>query len=115
MDDELADKVDALATFIYERVREINTFNPVGMEDDSEQIKAQLQIFIEEWKTKAANLEKIVYGDRYIAMDAPNGARRIIKRFEDKNKDDAQRTLTSLRNVDKTVPASVLIWEGEYE
>lgn len=115
LDDELADKVDALATFIYERVREINTFNPVGMEDDSEQIKAQLQIFIEEWKAKAANLEKIVYGDRYIAMDAPNGVRRIIKRFEDKNKDDAQRTLTSLRNVDKTVPASVLIWEGEYE
>ncbi len=115
LDDELAGKVDALATFIYERVREINTFNPAGMEDDSEQIKTQLEIFIEEWKTKATNFEKIAYGDKYIAADAPKGMHRIIKRFDDKNKDDAQRTLTSLRNVDKTVSASVLIWEGEYE
>jgi hypothetical protein len=85
------------------------------MEDDSNQVKTQLKVFIDEWMTKARIFEKMSYGDKYIATDAPSGTHRLIKRFDDKNKDDAQRTLTSLRNVDKTVPASVLIWEGEYE
>lgn len=115
LNENIEEQVEVLATFIYERVKEINAFNPEGMEDDSGQVKAQLEVFIDEWKTKAGIFEKISYGDKYIATDAPSGTHRLIKRFDDKNKDDAQRTLTSLRNVDKTVPASVLIWEGEYE
>jgi hypothetical protein len=115
LNEDIEEKVEALATFIYERVKEINAFNPEGMEDDSNQVKTQLKVFIDEWMTKARIFEKMSYGDKYIATDAPSGTHRLIKRFDDKNKDDAQRTLTSLRNVDKTVPASVLIWEGEYE
>jgi len=115
LNEDIEEKVEALATFIYERVKEINTFNPEGMEDDSNQVKTQMKVFIDEWITKARIFEKMSYGDKYIATDAPSGTHRLIKRFDDKNKDDAQRTLTSLRNVDKTVPASVLIWEDEYE
>lgn len=108
-------KVAEFAKFIYERAKEINTYNPLGMEDDSEQVRNELYEFIEEWKEKARKYDKLVYGDRYIVSDAPKDAHRVIKRFDDKNKDDAQKTLTSLRNVDKTVPVSVLVWEGEYE
>ncbi len=115
VDDDIRKKVEELADFIYERVKEINSYNPEGMNDDSEAVKGQLGSFIEEWERKAGAVEKLVYGDSYVATDAPKGKNRIIKRFEDKNKDDAQRTLTSLRNVDKTVPVSVLIWEDEYE
>lgn len=109
------DKIEEFAKFIYERVKEINSFNPAGMADDSGQVKNELDVFIEEWKKKAQLFDKLIYGDKYIVADAPKDACRIIKRFDDKNNDDAQRTLTSLRSVDKTVPVSVLVWEDEYE
>lgn len=108
-------KVEDFADFIYNRVKEINSFNPVGMADDSEQVKNEIKEFIEWWKIKAENNEDLVYGDKFIFADGRNNTHRLIKRFDDRCADDAQRTLTSLRNVDKTVPVSVLIWEGEYE
>lgn len=103
------------AKFIYERVRKINSYNPAGMTDDSGQVKVELSAFIDEWKKKAQNYADLIYGDKYIVADASKDAHRIIKRYDDKRNDDAQRTLTSLRNVDKTVPVSVLVWEGEYD
>lgn len=108
-------EVETFARFIYERVKEINSFNPKGMIDDSGQVMDELEAFIEQWKKKAAIFEKLVYGDKYIATDGSKDTHRIIKRFDDRGSDDAHRTLTSLRNVDKTVPVSVLVWEGEYE
>ena len=110
-----SEEVEKFAEFLYERVKEINSYNPEGMKDDSGDVKEELEWFIEEWKNKAQMYEKLIYGDKYIAADAPSGTARVIKRFDDKNKDDARRTLTSLRNVDKTVPISVLVWEDEYE
>lgn len=110
-----SEEVEKFAKFLYERVKEINSYNPEGMKDDSGDVKEELEWFIEEWKNKAQMYEKLTYGDKYIATDAPSGTARVIKRFDDKNKDDARRTLTSLRNVDKTVPISVLVWEDEYE
>ncbi|MDE6758428.1 MAG: helicase [Clostridia bacterium] len=109
------DNVIKFAEFIYERAKEINSYNPLGMKDDSEQVKSELEDFIEEWKRKARNFDNLIYGDKYILKDAPKDTHRLIKRYDDKCGDDAQRTLTSLRNVDKTVPVSVLIWEDEYE
>ena len=108
-------EVEKFAQFIYERVKEINSFNPKGMIDDSDQVKNELEAFIEQWKKKAEIFDKLIYGDKYIATDGSKETHRIIKRFDDKGSDDAHRTLTSLRNVDKTVPVSVLVWEGEYE
>lgn len=108
-------EVEKFSEFIYRRVKEINSFNPTGMADDSEEVKNELNKFIENWKKKAMSFEDLVYGDKFIAADGTKDTHRIIKRFDDKGGDDAQRTLTSLRNVDKTVPISVLIWEGEYE
>ena len=57
----------------------------------------------------------LVYGDKFVGSSAPQGTHRLIKTFDDKTSDDAQRTLISLRNVDKTVPVSVIVWEDEYE
>ena len=108
-------EVEKFAEFIYARVREINSYNPAGMQDDSGQVKAELEAFIEQWKKKAEIFERLVYGDKYIASDGSKDTHRVIKRFDDRGSDDAHRTLTSLRNVDKTVPISVLVWEDEYE
>ena len=110
-----AGEVEEFAKFIFERVKEINSYNPVGMADDSDKVKIELEDFVEQWKKKAEDYENLIYGDRYISVDGNKSAHRLIKRFDDKGGDDAQRTLTSLRNVDRTVPISVLIWEGEYE
>lgn len=107
--------VEKFAEFLYERVKEINLHNPEGMQDDSDKVKDELSVFIDEWKNKAQQFEDLIYGDRYVMTSAPKGTHRLIKTFDDKTKDDAQRTLTSLRNVDKTVPVSVLVWEDEYE
>ena len=108
-------EVEKFAKFIFERVKEINSYNPTGMKDDSNMVQAELEEFIEQWKKKAKSFDKLTYGDKYIFMDGNKNIHRLIKRFDDKGGDDAQRTLTSLRNVDKTVPVSVLIWEDEYE
>lgn len=114
LDEESQVRAKEFANYLFERIKEINTYNPKGMLDDSEEVIAYLEEFIEEWINKANAFENLKYGDKYIMNDAPKGTPRIIKRFDDKNKDDAQRTLTSLRSVDKTVPISVLIWENEY-
>jgi len=75
----------------------------------------ELNEFIAEWQQKARLFDELSYGDKYIMADAPKDVHRVIKRYDDKGRDDAQRTLTSLRNVDKTVPISILVWEKEYE
>ena len=113
--DRDADEVEKFAKFIFERVKEINSHNPVGMKDDSDKVKAELEEFIDQWKKKAELFERLTYGDKFIFGDGNKDTHRLIKRFDDKGGDDAQRTLTSLRNVDKTVPVSVLVWEDEYE
>ena len=107
--------VKRFAEFLFARVREINSHNPEGMRDDSDRIKEELETFIEEWEMKAQLYEDLVYGDKFVGSSAPKGTHRLIKTFDDKTSDDAQRTLTSLRNVDKTVPVSVIVWEDEYE
>ena len=107
--------VKRFAEFLFARVREINSHNPEGMRDDSDRIKEELETFIEEWENKAQLYEDLVYGDKFVGSSAPKGTHRLIKTFDDKTSDDAQRTLTSLRNVDKTVPVSVIVWEDEYE
>ena len=107
--------VKRFAEFLFARVREINSYNPEGMRDDSNRIKEELGTFIEEWENKAQLYEDLVYGDKFVGSSAPKGTHRLIKTFDDKTSDDAQRTLTSLRNVDKTVPVSVIVWEDEYE
>lgn len=109
------DNVQRVAGFLFERVKEINSYNPEGMRDDSDQTKKELEIFIEEWKDKAQMYENLIYGDRFVGISAPKGTHRLIKTFDDRTSDDAQRTLTSLRNVDKTVSVSVIVWEDEYE
>lgn len=110
-----ADAIRKFAKFLFERVREINAYNPEGMRDDSDKVQEELDNFIHEWHIKADLFDDLVYGDRYVSDSAPKGTHRLIKTFDDKTVDDAQRTLTSLRNVDKSVPVSVLIWEKEYE
>ena len=113
--DSYADEVEQFAKFIFERVKEINSYNPIGMADDSDEVKAELEDFIDWWKKKAESFENLTYGDKFVFGDGNKDTHRLIKRFDDKGGDDAQRTLTSLRNVDKTVPVSVLIWEDEYD
>lgn len=107
--------IEKFVEFIYKRVKDINSFNPIGMLDDSGEVKDEVDQFIDHWRKKAKNFENLVYGDRFIAVDGSKDIHRVIKRFDDKGSDDSQRTLTSLRSVDKTVPVSVLIWEDEYE
>lgn len=113
--DDLELSINNYTEFIYNRVKAQNSFNPAGMIDDSDIIKNEIQKFICEWKDKARLSDgKLCYGDKYIMTGAPKDVVRMIKTFEDRGKDDAYYTLTSLRNVDKAVPISVLIWEDEY-
>lgn len=114
IDPAIEDDIEKIACFIYERVKEQNQYNPEGMIDNSSEIKEQILKIIDFWKHKATNSENLKYGDKYIAVDGPSSAERVLKRYEDSGKDDSIRTLTSLRNVDKTVPVSVIVWEDEY-
>lgn len=115
IDEDLDELTKDYMNFIYNRVKLQNSFNPAGMIDDSDVIRNEIEKFLTEWKKKAdLSGDKLCYGDKYIYQNAPQDVSRMIKTFEDKGKDDAYFTLTSLRNVDKSVPVSVLIWEDEY-
>lgn len=113
IDDAVSKEIEKVADFIYERVKKQNEFNPEGMIDDSDEIKNQILKFIDFWKDKSLKSDNLKYGDKYIAINGPSDAERLIKRFEDTAKDESVKTSTSLRNVDKTIPVSVIIWEDE--
>ncbi len=112
LDPQVAERVAACANFIYDRIKTINSFNPKGMKDDSDDILNELSIFINEWKNKASAYENLSYGN---ISNKAKFIPRLIKRFDDECEDAARMTLTSLRNVDRTVPVSVLIWEDEHD
>ncbi|MFI3164102.1 MAG: helicase-related protein [Bacillota bacterium] len=99
--------------YLEDRIININSYNPDGMKDDSNDAKQDIKNFLKFWYDKADAVGEMTYGK----LGLNDGAKpKLLKTFEETNKNvDAYETLTSMRGVDATIPVKVVIWEEEYE
>lgn len=110
------DGIKNIENYILERVKEINT--RIGFEygDEIDAIRNEMIQFWTEWKERVelAGHENFYYGDRFMVNPPAGDAKRLLKVFGSGGGDYSKETLTSMRNVDKSVAANFLVW-GEKE
>ena len=105
-------------SYVTNRIKGINSRSSSGLEDDVEDVEAEIQEFFGFWQNcidKAhANEDAMIplcFGRKYMVKAPSDGARRLFRQYNSAGKDDAIETLTSMRNVDISVQGSVIIWE----
>jgi superfamily II DNA or RNA helicase len=112
-----ADAVEFAETFITDRVTGINKRAGKGWENDIDDIKAEIEAFIDGWQAissdcnSAKPVTPFVFGRKYMVNAPPPGEKRLLKMFNAPGQDTAIETMTSMRNVDIPVKGSVVIWE----
>jgi hypothetical protein len=102
-----------IESYIKERVSQIRSRNADWLKDETSDILSELQEFWREWDEKANRAEQneLYYGERYIVTVPPAEKRRLMKSYGGKGTDIARETPTSMRNVDQSITAGLLIWE----
>ena len=110
---KLKEVKDEVTNFIVNRVKEINSYDPSGMKDNSECVRRKIDEIIKIWESKAKKSSDLIFGDKHIMGNGEIRNPRLIKSFNDLNRDDGFKTLTSMRNVETNIPISILIWEDE--
>ena len=111
--DDYIDVIDRIKSFVVNRNKEvIEGVNP-SMENDSKLIEKIVDEFLDKWDDLAEKYgDNLAYGNKYLMKTPDEGHARVLKVFEkDNNDNNATETMTSMRNVDKTVHGNVLIWE----
>ena len=109
-----ADVIEEIKSYIVERSINITKRLNPDMLNEGSNIADEIDAFFQEWEENAEkynhNPDNFSYGEKYMVKhpDAEHG--RLLKAFgvEDKNGSDA---MTSMRNVDTTVAANILVWE----
>lgn len=99
--------------YIIKRLSDINNRSNIQLVDDNDEIIKEIADFWEDWheRIEISDKEHFYYGDRYIVSDPPSDNKRLIKTYGGESTDIARETLTSMRNVDKSVTAGIIIWE----
>ncbi len=107
------DELQDIQEFILSRMRDINGRSTLKIEQEMVEVEKEMEEFWEEWQDKIERSagEEFVYGDKYIMNAPPIDVKRLIKVFASEAKDPARETLTSMRNVDQSVSAGMIIWE----
>lgn len=112
--EEYAALTDEIETFLMKRSQSITSRLDNGMEDDSLAIKEEIEYFLERWEAAASQFSEgnFSYGEKFMVKHPEASQGRLLKSFNsDPNDLYALDTMTSMRNVDGTVPGNVLIWE----
>jgi len=99
--------------YIINRVKEIHERTTPNLDDDTDEILADIESFYDEWEERVeiANHDNFYYGDKFMFVHPAATEKRLIKVFGEVSQDTAKDTLTSMRNVDKNIASSILIWE----
>ena len=104
-----------IKAFILSRVRNINNRAHSALRDDVSDINSEIKEFFRSWQRIASDSQtKMVpfgFGYRFIVARFSDAERRLLKPYHAQEKDDAFKTLTSMRNVDAPVIGKVVIWE----
>lgn len=107
------DELQYIKEAILNRMSEINGRSALKIEQEIKETEKEMEEFWEEWQDKINRIgdEEFFYGDKYIMSIPPNDVKRLIKVFGSEARDSAKETLTSMRNVDQSVSAGMIIWE----
>lgn len=107
------DTIDRVEEICVRRASEIASKIHVSEMNETDEIRAELEDFFEKWQEKAEAFpeERFSYGERFMVKRPEEGAGRLMKAFDTAPDDPAFDTMTSMRNVDITVPGNILIWE----
>jgi len=109
-----SDQIDHIAEIISQRSKDIANRLNAGMIDDSEEIKQELESVFDAWEVSVREYgeDKLAYGNKYMVKNPDPGNGRLLKVFNTSPKDtEPMDTMTSMRNVDLTVAANILVWE----
>jgi len=86
------------------------------MEDDSDDLKKEMEDILEKWDDLAKNAEEIFcYGRKFMVNNLNATGERLMKAFGTFRADPAFETMTSMRNVDVMVPGSIIEWKEDNE
>lgn len=109
-DDEATKEIES---YILTRVNEVKKRADIELKDETEEILREMSEFWDNWADRINRSPEtpFYYGDRYIVQDPPSDSKRLLKVFGNESSDSATDTLTSMRNVDKSVTAGLIIWE----
>ncbi|MNC16119.1 hypothetical protein D3C75_639660 [compost metagenome] len=109
-DDEATKEIES---YILTRVNEVKKRSDIELKDETEEILREMSEFWDDWADRINRLAgtPFYYGDRYIVQDPPSDSKRLLKVFGNESSDSAKETLTSMRNVDRSVTAGLIIWE----
>ena len=95
--------------------RDKNIINKVyeGMDDDAESINQEIDNIFKEWERiiSESGDNILEYGFKYMMKKPGENENRILKSFDKNDRQKGMNTMTSMRNVDVSVPGDVLIWE----
>lgn len=116
VDDYFAEQVEWVKENVLHRVRSIRSRTNMVLKDDSTDIKAEMDSFMERWgELAAANPEMLSYGLRYIMQPHVDDGVRLLRPFGVKGQHDhGVETMTSMREIDSPVAGNVMIWEDEW-
>jgi hypothetical protein len=113
--DYLHSDLDKIKDYIIKRVDEINERTWNNLDNDTTAVSDSIDEIILNWHTRVqiADRKNFFYGDRYMVQHPTGDAKRLLKVFGSADIDPAYETLTSMRNVDKSIAANILVWEDE--
>ncbi|MBB3131307.1 hypothetical protein FHS19_006027 [Paenibacillus rhizosphaerae] len=102
-----------IESYIIDRAKEVKQRVDIELKDESEEILREMTEFWDDWEDRINRLgeTRFYYGDRYIIQDPPSDSKRLLKVFGNESSDTAKETLTSMRNVDRSITAGLIIWE----
>lgn len=114
-----AEAIQEIEEFIVKRVASINTLLQHHGTEDTTELLAEIEAFLERWEhyAEACKGEQpqsdLFFGQKFMMRTPSEGECRLLKAFGARGKAPAIDTLTSMRHVDTPVIGKVLVWEGE--
>ena len=110
-----SEKIEAVKSFVVERILSINRRSASGMSDDIDDVKQEIDTFFDGWQQTVNDTAEakspFLFGLKYMFNTPAAGGKRLLKPFHSAGQDSAIETLTSMRNVDSQVEGHVIIWE----
>ena len=108
--------IEDIGEYMIKRCVDVNRrINPY-MEDDSDDLKKEMEDILEKWDDLAKNAEEIFcYGRKFMVNNLNATGERLMKAFGTFRADPAFETMTSMRNVDVMVPGSIIEWKEDNE
>lgn len=107
-------EIKDISEFMIRRCIDINHRINTEMEDDSDELKKEIENILEKWDDLAMNAEEIFcYGKKFMMKTPDTTGKRLMKMFGTFLADPAFETMTSMRNVDVMIPGSIIEWKED--